>query len=116
MLQNPIIHFEIGCTNVPETQAFLQKLFDWKFDGPETSPSIDMGSLNGLSGHLSELGKEWGNFVTFYVQVDDLESYTVKAKALGGSVLVEPVTIEGQGHFAWIAPPEGQIIGLWQQL
>ena len=114
MSKNPVVHFEIGCTDVAETREFLQGLFDWKFEGPESSPSIDSQSPGGLSGHLVALGKEWGHYVTVYVQVDDLEDSVQRTVALGGKVLVPPVVVEGQGRFAWIAPPEGQIIGLWE--
>ena len=114
MPKNHIVYFEIGCTNVPETQAFLQGLFDWKFGGADTNPSIDTGVTDGLPGHLAMLGEEWGNYVTFYVQVEDLDQSVQQTRDLGGKVLVEPVVLEGQGRFAWIAPPEGQIIGLWE--
>ncbi|MEM8943309.1 MAG: VOC family protein, partial [Pseudomonadota bacterium] len=110
----PIVHFEIGCTDTVETKAFLQGLFDWEFDGPESGPTIETGSSSGLHGHLVALAPEWGPYVTVYVQVDDLVESVAKARSLGGKVLVEPVAIPGQGRFAWITPPEGQIIGLWE--
>jgi hypothetical protein len=49
-----------------------------------------------------------------YVQVEDLEAYLQKATALGGKTLVPPVTLPGQGSFAWLAAPDGNIIGLWK--
>ena len=112
--KNPVVHFEIGCTNVAETREFLRGLFDWEFEGAEASPTIDSHSPSGLSGHLVALGEEWGHYVTIYVQVEDLEDSVRRTVDLGGSVLVKPVVVEGQGRFAWIAPPEGQIIGLWE--
>ena len=114
MAKNPVVHFEIGCTNVPATREFLQGLFDWDFAGPESSPTIDSHSPGGLSGHLVGLGEEWGSYVTIYVQVEDLEASVQRTVELGGKVLVEPVTVGDQGRFAWIAPPEGQILGLWE--
>ena len=115
MSKNPVVHFEIGCTNVAETRDFLRGLFDWEFEGLEASPTINSHSPGGLSGHLVGLGKEWGNYVTIYVQVANLEDSVQRTVGLGGKVLVEPVVVEGQGRFAWIAPPEGQIIGLWER-
>lgn len=114
MPKNPIVHFEIGCTDVAETRAFLEGLFDWSFGGAETNPTIDPGLPEGLPGHLTALAEEWGPYVMFYVQVDDLDHAVQRTRDLGGQVLVEPVTLEGQGRFAWITPPEGQKIGLWE--
>jgi predicted enzyme related to lactoylglutathione lyase len=112
--KNPIVHFEIGCTSVAETKEFLLGLFDWEMGSDETSAAINTRSRGGLSGHLAKLGEEWGHYVTIYVQVDNLEYSVARTLELGGKVLVEPVVVKGQGRFAWIAPPEGQIIGLWE--
>ena len=44
----------------------------------------------------------------------DLEAYLQKANELGGKTLVPPVEVPGQGSFAWLAAPEGNIIGIWK--
>jgi predicted enzyme related to lactoylglutathione lyase len=46
-------------------------------------------------------------------QVDDLQAYLDKAATLGGKTLVPPVEIPGQESFAWLADPDGDLIGLW---
>jgi predicted enzyme related to lactoylglutathione lyase len=51
--------------------------------------------------------------VTVYVEVDDLPAYLAKAEALGGKTLVPPVELP-IGSFAWMADPDGNIIGLWK--
>ncbi len=37
-MPNPVVHFEIGCRDRAETQAFFSKLFDWQMleAGPAT--------------------------------------------------------------------------------
>ena len=65
-------------------------------------------------GIIGELASDWGNYVIVYVQVDDLEASLTKTAELGGKVLVAPVELAEQGSFAWIAAPEGHIIGLWK--
>ncbi|MEM7082226.1 MAG: VOC family protein [Pseudomonadota bacterium] len=114
MANNPVVHFEIGCTNVAETREFLRGLFDWEIEASDSSPAIDSHSPGGLSGHLAALGQEWGQYVTVYVQVENLEESVQRTVDLGGKVLVRPVDVPGKGRFAWITPPEGQIIGLWE--
>ncbi|MEN1727480.1 MAG: VOC family protein [Pseudomonadota bacterium] len=114
-MKHPIVHFEIGCSSAAETQAFLEALFGWTFGGA-AAPSVQVGASPQLSAHLSELADEWGHYVTFYVQVEHLETLLSRVRELGGKVLVEPVQVGDQGRFAWITPPEGQIIGLWESV
>ena len=113
-MKHPIVHFEIGCSDAAATRTFLEALFGWSFGGEAASPSVQVGASPQLSAHLSELAEEWGPYVTFYVQVDKLEPLLESVRELGGKVLVEPVQVGDQGRFAWITPPEGQIIGLWE--
>lgn len=116
MSRNPVVHFEIGCTSGPETREFFTELFDWNVGGPEAGFTIDTGGEGTIPGHIVELAPEWGAYVTVYVQVDDLEAILARAVELGGKTLVGPVELPGQGSFAWLAPPEGQIIGIWKPL
>jgi len=112
MSKNPIVHFEIGCRDGSKTSDFFSKLFDWKIVPAGPARMIDAG--DGIDGHISELADEWGNYVTIYVEVEDLDSYLRRATELGGKVLVKPVELPGQGSFAWFASPEGNIMALWK--
>ena len=113
MKNHQIVHFEIGCHQGEKTQEFFSALFGWEIADRDAGFSISGGSA-GVSGHIVELAPEWGTYVTIYVQVEDLETYLERATELGGKTLVPPVTLPGQGRFAWLAPPEGNIIGIWQ--
>ena len=75
---------------------------------------VTTGVAEGIGGHIVELAPEWGIYVTIYVEVEDLEAYLKKAGELGGKTLVPPVTLPGLGSFAWLAAPEGNIIGIWK--
>ena len=112
--KHPVIHFEIGCHDGGKTRDFFAGLFDWEISAPADGLTINTGG--GISGHIVELAPEWGNYVTVYVEVDDLQAYLDKAVALGGKMLVPPVDVPGQGSFAWFAAPEGNIIGLWKPI
>jgi uncharacterized protein len=108
-----VIHFEIGCRDINKTSDFYSRLFGWEMTpmGHATMIKTDAG---GIGGHLVSLGHEPHNFVTVYVEVDDLQGYLDKAAPLGGKTLVSPVKLPGdQGSFAWMADPEGNLIGLW---
>lgn len=114
MRGHPIVHFEIGCHNGAQTREFFAELFDWEISAPDAGMMIDTGGSGSIGGHISELAGEWGPYVTVYVEVDDLEAHLKKATALGGKTLVPPVTLSGQGSFAWLAGPDGNIIGIWK--
>ena len=90
----------------------LRRPFQLEDAGPALT--IDTASGQGIPGHITSLGHEPHHYVTFYVQVDDLPAYLTKAESLGGKTLVPPVEVPGRGHFAWLADPDGSIIGLWK--
>jgi predicted enzyme related to lactoylglutathione lyase len=111
----PVVHFEIGCRDSARTSDFYSKLFDWKTASMGPAVMIDTGAGSGIQGHITSLGHEPHNYVTIYVQVDDLDAYIAKAQPLGGKALVPPVEIPGgRGSFAWIADPDGNIVGLFK--
>jgi hypothetical protein len=114
MKHHPVVHFEIGCHSGDKTREFFAELFDWDISGAGAGMMIDTGGTGTIGGHIAELAEEWGTYVTVYVQVEDLEAYLKKAADLGGKTLVPPVTIPGQGSFAWLAAPEGNIVGIWK--
>jgi predicted enzyme related to lactoylglutathione lyase len=110
----PVIHFEIGCRNGAKMQDFYAKLFDWKITPYGPAGMVATGQDTGIQGHINVLGHEPHNYVTIYVQVDDLQAYLNKAASMGGKTLVPPTEVPGMGQFAWFADPEGSIIGLWK--
>ena len=109
----PVVHFEVGCRNIAKTGDFYSKLFDWQIHNDGISSTIQTGGGKGIDGHITALGHDPQNYVTFYVEVEDIQASLDKAKALGGKMLVPAVKIP-TGHFAWIADPDGNIVGLLQ--
>ncbi len=109
----PVVHFEIGCRDKARTTEFFAKLFDWSTQESGPATIIDTTAGSGINGHITALGHEPHNYVTVYVEVDDVQSYLDKATALGGKVLMPVVTLP-QGQFSWFSDPDGNIIGLWK--
>ena len=108
----PVVHFEIGCRDIGKTKDFYARLFDWKTEAYGPAAIIATGSEQGIQGHINSLGHEPHQYVTFNVQVDDLQTYLDKAGKLGGKTLVPPTEVPNMGHFAWLADPEGNIVEL----
>jgi uncharacterized protein len=109
---NPVIHFEIGCMDLEKTTAFYSNLFGW------SPTSIPMGSLlqtnspKGIQGHLTSLGHEPHQYVTFYIEVDVVSEHLEKIVAAGGQKLLGPVPLPDGRQFAWFKDPEGNMVGL----
>ena len=108
----PVVHFEIGCRDIPKTQEFYSKLFDWSIQQAGPAAMIQTGGMGGIQGHISSLGHEPHNYVTVYVKVDDIPAYLAKAESLGGKKIVGPIKIP-TGTFAWMSDPDGNVIGLF---
>lgn len=112
----PVVHFEIGCRNQEKTVKFFQDLFDWKIEAFGPAAMINTQGEGGIHGHITALGHEPHNYVTVYAQVEDLQKYLAKAEKLGGKTIVPPTEVPQTGHFAWLADPEGTVIGLWKPM
>lgn len=115
-MPQPVVHFEIGCRDSAKTSEFYSKLFDWKIEQMGPAGMINTGSTEGIQGHITSLGHEPHNYVTFYVQVEDLQAFLDKAAKLGGKTMVPPQVVPGMGSYAWLADPDGTIVGLWKPL
>jgi len=72
----PVVHFEIGCRNEAKTREFFGKLFGWEISAPAAAnvPAMISAAKDGIGGHITSLGHEPQNYVTIYVQVDDIPS------------------------------------------
>lgn len=114
-MSHPIIHFEIGAKDLEKLKTFYGSLFEWKYEayGPAAmiAPQGD-----GIGGHINALGHEPHNYVTVYVQVDDIDTKVAEAEKLGGRCVVPKMDVPGMGAFAWIQDPEGNCIGIWKHL
>lgn len=110
---HPVVHFEIGCTDVTRTEKIFSALFGWKIQAAGIAATTDTASAQGIQGQITAFGHEPPRYTIFYVQVDDVQAALDKAKSLGGKMLVPRVRIPA-GIFAWFADPDGNTIGLLQ--
>lgn len=115
-MANPVVHFEIGGRDAAKSAEFFSSLFGWRTETHGPATMINTGSDEGIRGHISALGHEPHNYVTVYVEVDDLAAHLEKAEQLGGKTIIPPTEVSGMGHFAWFSDPDGNIIGLWRSL
>ena len=115
---DPVVHFEIAGPDGPALSRFYRDLFGWKIDelGPEMNNySLVEANQGGIGGGLFPTTEGMpSNYVTFYVQVDDLQAALNKLADMGGTPILQPVEIApGMGSIAMFIDPEGNTIGLY---
>jgi predicted enzyme related to lactoylglutathione lyase len=115
-MAHPVVHFEIAGKDGKKLQEFYGKLFDWKI---EVDPAMDYGMVDtggegGINGGIFQAQGEMPPYLTFYIQVDDLQAYLDKAQSLGGTTIVPPTPIANIGAFAMFHDPEGNLVGLFK--
>jgi len=109
---NPVVHFEIGCKDLAATTAFYTGLFGWSPTSVPMASLLNTNSSEGIQGHITSLGHEPHKYVTFYIQVADINEHLQKIESAGGKKLVGPVTLPDNKQFAWFSDPEGNMVGL----
>jgi predicted enzyme related to lactoylglutathione lyase len=116
---NPFVHVELNTPNPEAAKAFYSKLFQWKLeDIPNpavpsniyTMVNVGSGTGGGIMKQVPGGPSGW----LAYVEVDDIEAATQKAKSLGGKVMKDITEVAGMGWFSCIQDPTGVVLGLWK--
>ena len=110
----PVVFFDIGCEDKDNTVKFYTKLFGWNsVSSSPYSDTMDTGSEDGIIGAITALGHEPHSYCMIYVEVEDIDAYLEKAQEMGGETIIAKTENPNDGQsFAWVADPEGTIIGL----
>lgn len=120
MAAAPVVHFEVTGKDPKRLQSFYSKLFDWQIntDNPmnyglvnavANGTEVGKGSIGGGVGSAPEGAP---GYVTFYVQVPDLDATLKKVASMGGKTIVQPTEIPNMVTFAMFQDPEGNVVGL----
>ncbi len=110
----PVVHFEIGSRRSDQAKQFYSTLFGWDIQPQGPALMIATGADGGIEGNISQPETEPKNYVTIYVQVNDIVASLKQVEKLGGKVLVPASEVPGMGHFAWFADLDDNAIGLWK--
>ena len=106
-------------TDVEAAQAFYSGLFGWEADemmpGMYWFERLGGAAVCGFGAMMDEqraagVPPHWMS----YVAVEDAAATVARAGELGGSVRLGPLHIEGSGHMALLADPQGATFGIWQ--
>jgi predicted enzyme related to lactoylglutathione lyase len=128
MMDKPkIVQFEITGRDSAGLQRFYKSLFGWEMQGrpgygrtaaSETGlPGAVGGTRSGPNGGQDEEWDGGPGQVTFYVEVPNVHESVATAEQLGGRVIAPPYDVPGrQLTLAFVADPEGHVVGLSQGL
>ena len=111
---NPVVHLELHTGDLPRASAFYSRLCAWRPERIDcASGSYHALGLGGqLGGGIVECGSPRALWLP-YVEVDQIDATTDRARKLGASVLLEP----REGPAGWrsvVATPAGGEIAFWQ--
>jgi len=111
----PVVHWEIGAKDIEKIQEFYGNLFDWEIQNNFPGYAQVNTGQEGICGGIMQIKEDIPPYVTFYVEVNDLQAYLDKAEGLGGKTVVPPTPIPTIGSFAVFLDPEGHAIGLFRK-
>lgn len=117
----PVVHFEVIGNDGDKLRSYYSQLFGWEIDAsnPMNYGTVDreanltpegVGIGGGVAGY-----EQTQSYVTFYVQVPDVEAALQQAEELGGSRVMGPEEVPGAGiTLGQLKDPEGHLIGVIQ--
>ncbi len=114
----PVVHWEFWSEDPEKISAFYEAVFGWKIRFmPEMDYRlVETGGEGGIDGGIMK--PEQSPFPaksTFYIDVDDLDTFAQKIRKAGGTILIEKQEVEGVGYFSLFKDPEGRVLGIWKQ-
>jgi predicted enzyme related to lactoylglutathione lyase len=117
-MDNPFVHVELNTTDVDKAKTFYGTLFSWKLEDVPMGPAgnytmikVGSGTGGGLMKHpMPGAPSLW----LPYVQVDDIQAATAKAKSLGATIIKDVTEVMGAGWFSLFIDPTGATLGLWK--
>lgn len=112
-----VCHWEIMSNDAPALRTFYQSLFGWEPMVWETNPDYALipstGEGYGIAGGIGQIQEnEFPSYLTFYIEVADLDASVAAIPTLGGTVVVPPMEIPDVGRMALFTDPAGSMTGL----
>jgi len=119
-------HFEIPCDDMEKTKKFYSEIFGWKiFEIPgmgyhmiNTAPTDEQGMIQekgAINGGITQRD-ETAKSPIIMITVENLEESMKKIEEGGGKIVMPKAQVGDMGLYARISDPEGNIIGIWQNL
>jgi predicted enzyme related to lactoylglutathione lyase len=120
MAKKPVVGWwEITLADKSSSDAvkrFFGEVFGWKI---KSDPQSDYGEVSredaGIGGGIGPTNQPGAkNQVTFYIDVDDIDSYLEKINKAGGKTVMPATPVSPDTTFAQFTDPAGNLIGLFK--
>jgi predicted enzyme related to lactoylglutathione lyase len=113
-MSHPVVHLELHTGNLPRACSFYTQLFGWRAERVAVGSGsyLALGLGGEVDGGVVESETARSLWLP-YIEVDDIERVTERARELGAKVPLEP----REGPVGWrsvIAAPAGAGVALWQ--
>jgi predicted enzyme related to lactoylglutathione lyase len=110
-------HWEIMTKDPAKAETFYTGLFGWKISHDFSEDYLMVSTGKEPGGGISK-SEDFtpGSGNAFYFQVDDCAAYLDKAVSLGGTRIKEKTEIPQIGWFSLFGDPDGNCIGLFEEL
>ena len=112
------VWLDLSSSDPAGSRQFYSKLFGWNI---EVNPDPQYGGYGmakiagkDVAGIGAKMSPDAPTAWLIYIASADAADTAKKAKAAGGSVMMEPMAIGPQGTMAVIQDPAGGVIGVWQ--
>lgn len=119
---NPVVHFEVIGDDAAALQSFYSELFGWKIERFETATPMSYGLVQrddnvlpdgtGIGGGIGQTPEGEPGWVTFYVEVPDVEAALAHAERLGGTRVSGPDRVMEGLEIGQFTDPENHLIGV----
>ena len=127
---DPIVHFEIPVDDLERARKFYGSIFGWnlqdwpmpdgsKYIGVHTTPidektrmPLKVGAINGGIMKKTAVAKA----PIFAINVFSIDEKVKMVEKAGGKVVMPKMDMMGMGFYAYVNDPEGNVVGLWEDV
>jgi uncharacterized protein len=114
-MPNPVVHFEIIGKDQKLLDSFYKDVFAWQLTPVMPIYSMVAKEEGGIAGGIGAF-PDTPNYVSFYIEVADLEATMAGIEAHSGKKLFGPQPIpDGTAVIGMFLDPEGHTLGLIQR-
>jgi predicted enzyme related to lactoylglutathione lyase len=121
-----VVHFEIPFSDGDRAQAFYRDAFGWNLQSMPgmgyTMVSTGPAGEDGMPAEPGYIGggmfQAEGELTTPVITIDcdDIDAAVAEIERRGGTIVRTPEPVGDFGKAAYFRDPEGNLLGLWQQL
>lgn len=113
-MAHTIVHWEIMGPAGADLPGFYSGLFGWSPQTMEGFDGYEMVSADeaGVGGAVGTGSDDMPNYVTVYIEVDDVDVHLARIEEAGGKTISPKMVIPDVVTYGLFADPGGNVVGL----